>query len=56
MNIKKDINENTLNALNEANILLKNKKIEINDVSKMRYFSKLFGREQCYLSFINESN
>ena len=55
MNIKKDINENTLNALNEANILLKNKKIEINDVSKMRYFSKLFGREQCYLSFINES-
>ena len=28
--------------------------IDINDISKMKYFSSLFGREQCYLSFIRK--
>ena len=51
-NIKKDLPKNVLQALIEANNLLKKKKIDIYDVKEMKYFSSLFGREQCYLSFI----
>lgn len=51
-NIKKDLPKNVLQALIEANNLLKKKKIDLYDVKEMKYFSSLFGREQCYLSFI----
>ena len=53
-NIKKDLPKNVYLSLIEANNLLKKKQIDINDISKMKYFSSLFGREQCYLSFIRK--
>ena len=53
-NIKKDLPKNVYLSLIEANNLLKKKQIDVNDISKMKYFSSLFGREQCYLSFIRK--
>ena len=37
----------------EADNLL-SKEFLVEDVSSMEYFSFLFGREQCYLSLIND--
>ncbi len=53
-NLKNDVNDNTLKSLIEADSLLSKKNVKINDIKKMLFFSKLFGREQCYLSFTNE--
>ena len=53
-NVKNDLAQYTLNGLDEANTLLKKKIVESNDITKMSYFSSLFGREQCYLSLSNE--
>ena len=54
-NIKQDLPKNVSQSLIEANDLLKKDNIKIKDISKMKHFSSLFGREQCYLSFINKS-
>jgi hypothetical protein len=53
-NIKQDLPKNVLQSLIEVNNLLKKDNIKIKDVSKMKHFSSLFGREQCYLSLINK--
>lgn len=53
-NLKNDLDVNTLKGLTEVDNLLKQKKFQISDISNMFYFSSLFGREQCYLSFTNE--
>ena len=56
--IIKNINEkqlqNTRKALEEARNLLLKDEIKIKDVQKMKKFKFLFGREQCYLSFIKK--
>ena len=54
-NIEKDLNITTIKALKEADSLLSKKNIQISDIVKMKYFSKLFGREQCYLSLIKKN-
>ena len=38
----------------EAFDLLNQETIKIDDVKKMNHFSSLFGRGQCYLSFIRQ--
>lgn len=52
-NIKSEFPKIVINSLQEANNLLKKKSFNHKDVAKMKFFSSLFGREQCYLSFIN---
>ena len=54
LGIKQDLPKNVLQSLIEVNNLLKKDNIKIKDVSKMKHFSSLFGREQCYLSLINK--
>ena len=53
-NLDNDVDKKVLKGLTEVDALLSKEKININEVSKMLYFSKLFGREQCYLSLINQ--
>ena len=53
-NLDNDVDKKVLKGLREVDALLSKEKININEVSKMLYFSKLFGREQCYLSLINQ--
>ena len=55
-NLKNDLPKNTIKSLVEANNLLKKETLKISDVNKMRHFSSLFGREQCYLSLTNRQN
>jgi len=50
-NLKEDIPLSTILALEEADQILLKKQIAPKDVQFMKYFSNLFGREQCYLSF-----
>lgn len=51
-NLEEEPMKNTKLALNEMRMLLLNDKIEAEDIEKMSEFKFLFGREQCYLSFI----
>tara|TARA_Y100000590_G_C15157431_1_gene802251 strand:- start:303 stop:611 length:309 start_codon:yes stop_codon:yes gene_type:complete len=53
-NLNNDVDKQIIKSLKEVDILLSKQKINVYEVSKMLYFSKLFGREQCYLSFINQ--
>ena len=55
-NVESDLPQVTQKALHEVNALLKNKMVEVDDVAKMSDFSSLFGREQCFLSLINEQS
>ena len=54
--VEPDLPQATQKALHEVNALLKNKMVEVDDVAKMSDFSSLFGREQCFLSLINEQS
>ena len=53
-NVGSDLPVNSKKALQEVSLLLKKKVIKINDVAKMSKFKFFFGREQCYLSMINQ--
>ena len=53
-NIEPDLPQTSKKALHEVSTLLNKKILEIDDVAKMSEFSRFFGREQCYLSIINE--
>ena len=53
-NVEFDLPQATQKAIHEVNTLLKQKEVEIVDVTKMYDFSGFFGREQCYLSFTRE--
>lgn len=53
-NIEFDLPEFSRKALYEVSELLKKEKLNIDDISKMSNFSSFFGREQCFLSMINE--
>ena len=54
-NIKNNLPKEVYISLKEAEKILQKKHIKIKDVSSMKRFDSFFGREQCYLSFINES-
>lgn len=54
-NIKNNLPKEVYISLKEAEKILQKKNIKIKDVSSMKRFNSFFGREQCYLSFINES-
>ena len=47
-------NEETKKGFSEVLDLLNQKDISIQDIRNMKYFPGLFGREQCYLSFMRE--
>ena len=51
-NIGSDLGLNVKKALSEVSILLQQKEINVSQVANMSDFSFLFGREQCYLSFL----
>jgi|TARA_Y100000294_G_scaffold178135_1_gene208134 SAM-dependent methyltransferase len=50
-----DLSSQLINSLEEANSILQKEKITVENVRNMSDFSSLFGREQCYLSFVNEN-
>jgi hypothetical protein len=54
-NIKNNLPKEVYISLKEAEKILQKKHINIKEVSNMKSFNSFFGREQCYLSFINES-
>ena len=54
-NIKNNLSKEVYISLKEAEKILQKKNIKIKDVSNMKSFNSFFGREQCYLSFINGS-
>jgi DNA-binding Xre family transcriptional regulator len=47
-----NINEYWINSFKEVADLMESKSITKNDISKMKYFHKLFGRELIYVSAI----
>jgi len=53
-NVKSDLPLYSKKALQEVSLLLKKKVVRVNDVAKMSKFNFFFGREQCYLSMINQ--
>ena len=53
-NLESDLSLHTKKALQEVNLLLKKKKVRINDVARMAKFKFFFGREQCYLSMLKK--
>jgi len=54
-NLRNDIHLNTFRSLREVDEILSSN-FSPEDVAKMQYFSALFGREQCYISLIHESD
>lgn len=54
-NTQFDLPASSKKGLFEAYSLLKKEKITINDVAKMPNFKFLFGRDQCYMTMINEN-
>ena len=53
-NVESDLPVYSIKALHEVSLLLKKKVLKVKDVAKMSKFKNFFGREQCYLSMLNQ--